>query len=105
MPRLRQQRPIPTRRASRHPNAMSATRIEKDTMGEIAVPADRYWGAQTQRSLENFRIGGHRFSPAVVHAFGLVKKAAAHVNQHLGKLDAQRADVISRAASEVAAGK
>jgi fumarate hydratase, class II len=83
---------------------MSATRIEKDTMGEIAVPADRYWGAQTQRSLENFKIGGHRFPPAVVHAFGVVKKAAAHVNHELGKLDARTADLISKAASEVAAG-
>ena len=82
-----------------------ATRIEKDTMGEIEVPADRYWGAQTQRSLQNFRIGGHRFPPAVVHALGIVKKAAAHVNRELGKLDAQRADVIARAADEVISGK
>jgi fumarate hydratase, class II len=84
---------------------MSATRIEKDTMGEIAVPADRFWGAQTQRSLQNFKIGGHRFPPSVVQAFGLVKKAAAHVNQQLGKLDARRADLISKAASEVISGK
>src|SRR5688572_15828704 len=83
---------------------MSGTRTEKDTMGTIEVPADRYWGAQTQRSLQNFKIGGHRFPPAVVHAFGLVKKAAAHINQQLGKLDARRADVISKAASEVGGG-
>ena len=82
-----------------------ATRIEKDTMGEIAVPADRFWGAQTQRSLENFKIGGHRFPPSVVQAFGLVKKAAAHVNHQLGKLDARRADLISKAASEVISGQ
>ena len=82
-----------------------STRIEKDTMGTVEVPADRYWGAQTQRSLQNFKIGGHRFAPAVVHAFGVVKKAAAHVNLALGKLDAQRADVIARAADEVASGK
>ncbi|MBX3207525.1 MAG: class II fumarate hydratase [Labilithrix sp.] len=80
------------------------TRIEKDTMGEIEVPADRYWGAQTQRSLQNFRIGGHRFAPSVVHALGVVKKAAAHVNRELGKLDAERAGAIARAADEVIAG-
>ncbi|MBX3214934.1 MAG: class II fumarate hydratase [Labilithrix sp.] len=80
------------------------TRIERDTMGEVEVPADRYWGAQTQRSLQNFRIGGHRFAPPVVHALGVVKKAAAHVNRELGKLDAERADAISRAADEVIAG-
>lgn len=68
------------------------------------MPADRYWGAQTQRSLQNFRIGGHRFAPPVVHALGVVKKAAAHVNRELGKLDAERADAISRAADEVIAG-
>ncbi|MDF2693221.1 MAG: Fumarate hydratase class, partial [Labilithrix sp.] len=82
-----------------------AMRIEKDTMGEIKVPADRYWGAQTQRSLQNFRIGGHRFAPAVLHALGVVKKAGAIVNRSLGKLDAQRAEVIARAADEVIAGK
>ena len=73
-------------------------------MGEIAVPADRYWGAQTQRSLENFRIGGHTFAPAVIHALGVVKKAAARVNLELGKLDAGRAALIERAAEEVACG-
>jgi fumarate hydratase class II len=82
-----------------------STRIESDTMGSIEVPADRYWGAQTQRSLENFRIGGQRFSPAVVHALGVVKKAAAAVNLALGKLDPQRADAISRAADEVISGQ
>ncbi|MBX3202755.1 MAG: class II fumarate hydratase [Labilithrix sp.] len=80
------------------------TRIERDTMGEVEVPADRYWGAQTQRSLQNFRIGGHRFAPPVIHALGVVKKAAAHVNRELGKLDAERAGAISRAADEVIAG-
>jgi len=82
-----------------------ATRTEKDTMGTIEVPADRYWGAQTQRSLENFVIGGHRFAPAVIHAFGIVKKAAANVNRALGKLDERRADVIAQAAHEVSVGK
>ncbi len=82
-----------------------AMRIERDTMGEIEVPADRYWGAQTQRSLQNFRIGGHKFAPALIHALGVVKKAAAHVNRELGKLDEQRADAIARAADEVISGK
>ena len=81
------------------------TRIESDSMGEIEVPADRYWGAQTQRSLQNFRIGGHRFAPPVVHALGLVKKAAAITNRDLGKLEARRADLVVRAAEEVAEGR
>jgi fumarate hydratase, class II len=81
------------------------TRTETDTMGPVEVPADRYWGAQTQRSLQNFRIGGHRFAPAVIRAFGLVKKAAARTNLALGKLDAQRAELIARASDEVASGK
>ena len=80
-------------------------RVETDSMGPVNVPADRYWGAQTQRSLENFRIGGHRFAPAVVHAFGIVKKAAAETNFALGKLDQARTALIVRAADEVAAGK
>ena len=83
----------------------TATRTETDTMGAIEVPADRYWGAQTQRSLENFKIGGQRFAPSVVHAFGIVKRAAANVNRGLGKLDARRAEVIAKAAEEVALGK
>ena len=74
-------------------------------MGQVEVPADRYWGAQTQRSLQNFRIGGHRFAPAVIRALGTVKKAAAHVNRDLGKLDEARAEAISSAADEVIAGK
>jgi fumarate hydratase, class II len=81
-----------------------STRIETDTMGGIEVPADRYWGAQTQRSLLNFRIGGHRFPPSIVRALGIVKKASARVNRDLGKLDARRADAIVRAADEVATG-
>ncbi|MCL2779534.1 MAG: class II fumarate hydratase [Polyangiaceae bacterium] len=80
-------------------------RIETDSMGAVNVPADRYWGAQTQRSLENFRIGGHRFPPAIIAAFGVVKKAAALVNRDLGKLDTTRAELITRAADEVIAGK
>ena len=80
------------------------TRIESDSMGEIDVPADRYWGAQTQRSLENFRIGGERMPDALVRAFGIQKKAAALVNLSLGELRADIGDAIVRAAEEVAAG-
>ncbi|CDI03296.1 fumarate hydratase (fumarase C),aerobic Class II [Candidatus Competibacter denitrificans Run_A_D11] len=82
-----------------------AFRRESDSMGSIEVPADRYWGAQTQRSLENFRIGGQRFPPAVIRAFGLVKKAAALTNRELGELDERKAALIVRAADEVIAGQ
>ncbi len=73
-------------------------------MGEVEVPADRYWGAQTQRALEHFRIGGHRMAPAVIHALGVVKQAAALANRDLGLVPADKADLIARAAAEVAAG-
>jgi fumarate hydratase class II len=80
-------------------------RIETDSMGPVEVPADRYWGAQTQRSVENFRIGGHKFPASVVRAFGLVKKASALVNRDLGKLDDQRTELIVQAAEEVEVGR
>ena len=83
---------------------MAGTRIETDTFGEIAVPADRLWGAQTQRSLQNFRIGGERIPLPVIHALGIIKQAAAHVNARLGLLDPKRAEAISSAAAEVASG-
>jgi fumarate hydratase, class II len=79
-------------------------RVETDSMGEVKVPSDRYWGAQTQRSLENFKIGGQRFTPAVIHAFGVVKKAGALTNLKLGKLSKEKCDLIVRAADEVIAG-
>ncbi len=82
-----------------------STRVETDSMGEVQVPSDRYWGAQTQRSLENFKIGGHRFAPSVVRAFGVVKKASALANHKLGKLDKEKTDLITRAADEVIEGK
>ena len=66
---------------------MTKTRTETDTFGPIQVPADRYWGAQTQRSIENFRISGERMPIALVHAFGIVKKAAALTNMGLKDLD------------------
>jgi fumarate hydratase class II len=80
-------------------------RIESDSMGNIEVAADKYWGAQTQRSLQNFKIGGHRFGRPVIRAFGIVKKASALTNQDLGKLDAQKTGLIVRAADEVIEGK
>ena len=73
-------------------------------MGTVMVPADRYWGAQTQRSLENFKIGGHRFGRPVIRAFGWIKMAAAHVNRDLGKLDPELARCIAEAAGKVEGG-
>ncbi|WP_199089525.1 class II fumarate hydratase [Bosea sp. ASV33] len=86
---------------------MTQTRTETDSFGPIAVPADRYWGAQTQRSLENFKIGGEseRMPLPLVHALVLVKKAAAHVNAKLGLLDQRVAGAIAHAADEALAGK
>ena len=80
-------------------------RLETDSMGSIAVPADVYWGAQTQRALVHFRIGGETMPIEVVRALGLLKKAAALVNQRLGLLVEEKAELISRAADEVIAGK
>src|SRR4051794_7713680 len=80
-------------------------RVESDSMGNVEVPADKYWGAQTQRSLQNFKIGGHRFSPPVVRAFGIVKKAAALTNQKLGKLDEKKTALITQACDEVIQGR
>jgi fumarate hydratase class II len=81
------------------------TRQEHDSLGTIEVPHDRLWGAQTQRSLENFRIGHHRFPREVIEALGIVKKAAALVNCELGKLDKQRRDWIVQACDEVRDGQ
>ncbi|MGN6388346.1 MAG: class II fumarate hydratase [Burkholderiaceae bacterium] len=83
---------------------MTATRQERDSFGDIEVPADRLWGAQTQRSLEHFRISSERMPPALIDALALVKRACARVNRELGLLDARRADAIERAADEVLAG-
>ncbi|MCD8120520.1 MAG: class II fumarate hydratase [Lachnospiraceae bacterium] len=80
-------------------------RIERDSMGEMQVPADRYWAAQTQRSYQNFKIGGELMPREITHAFGILKKAAAIANYNLGKLDEERKDIICQAADEVAAGK
>lgn len=80
-------------------------RIERDTMGEIQVSADKLWGAQTQRSLLNFKIGGEKMPLEVVYAMAIVKKASALANQRLGVLDADKAAVIAEAVDEVLAGK
>ncbi|MCB0212387.1 MAG: class II fumarate hydratase [Anaerolineae bacterium] len=80
-------------------------RIESDTMGEIQVPADRYYGAQTARSLMNFKIGGDRFPREMIRALGILKKAAAMTNKKLGTLPAEKADLIVQAADEVIEGK
>ena len=83
----------------------SGTRRESDSMGEIEVPADRYWGAQTQRSLVHFSIGSDRMPKRVYHAYGYVKKAAALVNAAANRLPAWKSDAIVQAADEVIAGK
>ncbi|HLK87292.1 MAG TPA: class II fumarate hydratase [Candidatus Binataceae bacterium] len=80
-------------------------RTETDSMGAIEVPSDRYWGAQTERSLHHFNIGPDRMPRSVIRAFGLLKKAAALVNQDLGKLPADKAKLIAQAADEVISGK
>ena len=84
---------------------MSGTRIEKDSFGPIEVPADRLWGAQTERSRRFFRISSERMPLPVVHALARVKQAAARVNAELGLLDAKKADAIRRAAQEVIEGR
>ncbi len=81
------------------------TRIEKDTFGPIEVPADRLWGAQTQRSLQNFKISGERMPAALIRALAHVKRASAVVNRDLGVLSPEKADAIVRAADEVIAGQ
>jgi fumarate hydratase, class II len=80
------------------------TRIESDSMGAIEVPEDRYWGAQTQRSLQHFKIGRDRFPREMIRAFGILKKACALVNQDLGLLQTDKATAIVRAAGEVIEG-
>jgi len=84
---------------------MSETRIEKDSLGEMRVPASALWGPQTQRAVENFPISGRPLPPAFVHTLGLIKAAAARVNRGLGRLEPKLAEAIERAALEVAEGK
>src|SRR5476651_2599904 len=81
------------------------SRVESDSMGKTEVQADKYWGAQTQRSLENFKIGGEKFPREMIRAFGILKKAAALTNKELGLLDEKKAALICQAADEVISGK
>ena len=80
-------------------------RVERDSMGEMKVPADMYWGAQTQRSYENFRIGSEKMPPELIRALGMLKKAAAMANYNLGKLDLRRRDLIIRVCDELEDGR
>src|SRR5882762_4640691 len=84
---------------------MVKTRTETDTFGPIEVPADRLWGAQTERARRNFNIGEERMPIAIIHALAIIKRAAAEANHELGLLDAHRANAIASAAQEVIEGK
>jgi len=80
-------------------------RLEKDTMGEVKVPADKYWGAQTERSRNNFKIGGQQMPEEVINGFAYLKKAAAQTNYELGVLSKEKSDIISRVCDEILAGE
>lgn len=82
-----------------------SVRIEKDTMGPVEVPADKYWGAQTQRSRNNFKIGGHQMPMEVIRAFAVLKKAAAQANHELGVLPKEKCDIIGKVCDEILEGK
>src|SRR5689334_14861114 len=83
----------------------AGTRTESDAFGRLQIPEGKLWGAQTQRSLRNFRIGTERMPIAIVHALGLIKRAAAEVNRDLGSLDRKRAAAIAAVAQDIADGK
>ena len=85
--------------------ATVSTRLESDSMGTIAVPNNQYGGAQTARSLEYFAIGRENMPPEVIHAFGILKKAAALTNMELGKLPSAKAELIIKASEEVIRGE
>lgn len=80
-------------------------RIEHDSLGELKVPADKYWGAQTERSHENFQIGKEKMPPEIIRAFAILKYAAAESNQNLGLLDEKKAEAIKTVCDEILAGK
>ena len=80
-------------------------RIEHDSMGEMKVPADCYWGAQTQRSFQNFQIGTEKMPAEIIRAFAILKKAAAIANQRLGRLDTERCELIAKVCDEIMEGK
>ncbi|MAV97055.1 MAG: class II fumarate hydratase, partial [Candidatus Marinimicrobia bacterium] len=81
-----------------------STRTETDSIGSVEVPSDKYYGAQTQRSLDNFKIGGERFQREFIRAYGIVKKAAASVNHRFGNLDETILKAIHKASDEVISG-
>ena len=83
---------------------MGQTRSESDTMGSIDIPFDRFWGAQTQRSLDNFKIGGERFPRELIRALGIVKRSAAIVNNQLGALRDDKKELIVKACDEIISG-
>src|SRR5258705_9598874 len=91
--------------SSKQPEMKTRGRIESDSMGEIEVAADKYWGAQTQRSLLHFNIGDDKMPREMIRAFGILKKAAALVNAELGKLPADKLKLIEAACDEVIEGK
>src|ERR671929_674957 len=91
--------------AQQSPEQSTKTRIETDSMGAIEVAADRYWGAQTERSLHHFNIGDDRMPREMIRALGVLKKAAAQVNEELGKLPPDKARLIMQACDEVIEGK
>ncbi len=95
---------LPDPRSPEPPDPPMSSRTETDSFGPIAVASDRYWGAQTQRSLQNFRIGGELMPEALICAFGLLKKAAAETNMELGLLDRNLGEAIVKAATEVMNG-
>jgi fumarate hydratase, class II len=97
--------PVAAKAAPAAPSPRRTYRTEKDTFGPIKVPADRLWGAQTERSLRNFKISGERMPRDLVHALALVKKASALVNMELGVLDQKKGKAIVAAADEVLAGR
>ena len=81
-------------------------RIEKDTMGDVKVPLEKYWGAQTQRSINNFKIGNEASMPLeIIYGFAYLKKAAAHTNCHLGLLSSKKRDLISKVCDEILEGQ
>jgi len=90
---------------SKPPAKSQKTRVESDAFGPLEIPADKLWGAQSERSLHNFRIGTEKMPIEIIHALGLVKRAAAEVNRDLGDLDAKRAKAIIAVAQDIADGK
>lgn len=91
--------------SDKSPSTQTSTRIEKDSLGDVPVPADHLWGAQTERSRQNFRIGIEKMPPSLIEAFAILKLCAARANRELGVLKPELADAIERAAEEVIGGK